>query len=376
MSFEAPKPPERGSARKSKTGINRARRPPPLPGNPSVIKPTEKVDPVVLDRFVGKVVVEGNAISCKETEFETISELGAGGFGTVKKVRHLKTGIEMAVKEMRDSMMAKERQTLAQEIQTVRMSTDCEFVINYYGVNCREGLVMIYMEVMEASLDMCYELLATRNMPFPESVLKYIAVSVLKGLLFLKEKLNVMHRDIKPSNVLLGSDSSIKLTDFGMAKVMDQSLLHSHVGCERYLAPERLNHKLNRKEYGTESDVWSYGVTLVELGMLGFPYIYKHGHAFQLFTKIVNDEAPKLPADRYSAEFCEFVAACLIKARGQRPGLISPPIDDKSAKSLSQLDFFVHNRDMSESDLDFVRSWLKTNVIDHLGKVREMKAKQ
>ena len=66
---------------------------------------------------------------------------------------------------------------------------------------------------------------------------------------------------------------------------MEQSLLHTHVGCERYLAPERLDPMANRNEYGTESDVWSYGVTLVELGMLAFPYIYKK--AFEVLTKIV-----------------------------------------------------------------------------------------
>jgi mitogen-activated protein kinase kinase len=67
---------------------------------------------------------------------------------------------------------------------------------------------------------------------------------------------------------------------------MEQSLLHTHVGCERYLAPERLDPMANRNEYGTESDVWSYGVTLVELGMLDFPYVYKK--AFEVLTKIVS----------------------------------------------------------------------------------------
>lgn len=54
----------------------------------------------------------------------------------------------------------------------------------------------------------------------PEDILGKITVSVVSGLHYLKESLKVMHRDVKPSNILLGFDGSVKLCDFGIAKIM------------------------------------------------------------------------------------------------------------------------------------------------------------
>lgn len=368
MAFQPPEVPQRSSVsvRKPNPGIKRNKRPPKLSNIPTIKDDQTQSTKGSMPQFagdVGKLVVNGMEYSCAETEFETISELGAGSFGTVKKVMHRKAKVLMAVKEMRDSMDERDRQKLADDIHIVRHARECPQIIDYYGVNCREGLVMIYMEVMVASLDRCYETLSLKSMPFPEDVLNYIAISMLQGLLFLKERLDVMHRDIKPSNVLVGANGEIKLTDFGMAKVMDQSLLHSHVGCERYLAPERLDPSISPADYGTESDVWSYGVTLVELGMLKFPYEYRKHHAFQLFTKIVRDPAPTLPTDRYSAEFCDFVAYCLNKTRGERPRWVRSAIDNENVKSIKDSNWYVKHKDMKVAS---ARTWMLKNIISEI----------
>jgi serine/threonine protein kinase len=350
--------------RKPNPGIKRKKKPKPISETPRIATaaPAPSKPSTSIAGDVGKLVVGGQEYGCGEGEFEMMSELGAGSFGTVKKVRHKKADVLMAVKEMRDSMDQREREKLAEDIHIVRNARECPQIIDYYGVNCREGLVMIYMEVMVASLDSCYEVLQAKEMPFPEDVLTYIAISMMHGLLFLKEKLGVMHRDIKPSNVLLGAEGEIKLTDFGMAKVMDQSLLHSHVGCERYLAPERLDPSISPNDYGTESDVWSYGVALVELGMLKFPYDYRKNHAFQLFTKIVRDPAPVLPST-YSEEFRSFVAACLNKNRGLRPRWARTAIEDEEVKALKDSPFYVANKAVDDRTK---REWMVVNVVQDL----------
>lgn len=274
---------------------------------------------------LGKLCLQEKEWEISDTELERKEHLGSGTYGEVCKVVHKKTGTVMAVKQMRDSMDPAERTQLLRDIEYTKEAMRCPHIVDYYGAQCREGYIMVYMELMATSLDKSYALLKEKEKHFPDSVLSFVAASVLSGLVYLKEELGVMHRDVKPSNILLGFKGEIKLCDFGMSKVMEQSLLHTHVGCERYLAPERLDPLATRNEYGTESDVWSYGVTLVELGLLAFPYEYKK--AFEVLTKIVTEDAPKLPAELYSAEFCEFVAVCLDKRRDARPQLTKTSAD-------------------------------------------------
>eukprot|EP00041_Stephanoeca_diplocostata_P014640 m.272860 g.272860 ORF g.272860 m.272860 type:complete len:346 (-) comp19750_c2_seq9:1205-2242(-) len=196
---------------------------------------------------LGKLVVNGKEYTIRDgtaSDFTRYGHLGAGAFGDVYKELHVPSETVMAVKEMRDAIQPEERQRLLRDITIIREAKDSEFIVDYYGARCAQGMVMVYMELMEASLDLMYESLRDRQLRLPNHVLVYITITVLKGMLYLKQKLHVLHRDIKPSNILLGSNGEIKLCDFGMSKVMEQSVLHSQVGCERYLAPERLDPSL------------------------------------------------------------------------------------------------------------------------------------
>eukprot|EP00041_Stephanoeca_diplocostata_P014638 m.273032 g.273032 ORF g.273032 m.273032 type:complete len:395 (-) comp19750_c2_seq29:949-2133(-) len=313
---------------------------------------------------LGKLVVNGKEYTIRDgtaSDFTRYGHLGAGAFGDVYKELHVPSETVMAVKEMRDAIQPEERQRLLRDITIIREAKDSEFIVDYYGARCAQGMVMVYMELMEASLDLMYESLRDRQLRLPNHVLVYITITVLKGMLYLKQKLHVLHRDIKPSNILLGSNGEIKLCDFGMSKVMEQSVLHSQVGCERYLAPERLDPSLVGRAYGTESDVWSFGISIVELGHLKFPYVYER--AFELFTKVVKGDPPSLPRDLYEDDLCDFVNACLIKERELRPQLLRPAMEDATQLALADNAFFVANKG---KDFSEARKWLVDNVVGFL----------
>ncbi|VDO28525.1 unnamed protein product [Onchocerca flexuosa] len=128
-----------------------------------------------------------------------------------------------------------------------------------------------------------------------------------------------MHRDVKPSNILIDHSGTIKLCDFGIAgRLIDSRRAETNTkGCTAYLAPERV--ASSDCEYGVRADVWSLGITLIELAKGTHPY---EGCStdFELLTKIINDPPPRLsPAQHFSQTFSVFIARCLMKRPIDRP---------------------------------------------------------
>ncbi|KAH9251535.1 hypothetical protein BASA81_010566 [Batrachochytrium salamandrivorans] len=97
---------------------------------------------------------------------------------------------------------------------------------------------------------------------FPQSVVAFVAKEVLQALSFLHGN-DAIHRDIKPTNLLFNTDGRVKLADFGFASVLtkERPTRSTKHGTPGYRAPELIC----TQEYGTKVDIWSLGVTLMEL---------------------------------------------------------------------------------------------------------------
>ena len=104
--------------------------------------------------------------------------------------------------------------------------------------------------------------------PVRVDVLGKIAEAVLGGLTYLYQAHRIMHRDIKPSNILVNSRGQIKLCDFGVSSELENSVADTFVGTGTYMAPERIQ----GSPYTVKSDVWSVGLTLMELAIGKFPF--------------------------------------------------------------------------------------------------------
>uniref|UniRef100_W6NVQ9 mitogen-activated protein kinase kinase n=1 Tax=Haemonchus contortus TaxID=6289 RepID=W6NVQ9_HAECO len=110
----------------------------------------------------------------------------------------------------------------------------------------------------------------------------------------VSETHNVIHRDVKPSNILLDWNGSVKLCDFGISGQLIESRAHTvQAGCPPYMAPERFDPRFN-SDYDIRSDVWSVGISLVEIATGRYPYSHIDSE-FAILAAIVRDPSPTLP---------------------------------------------------------------------------------
>ena len=107
------------------------------------------------------------------------------------------------------------------------------------------------------------------NGKIPEKVLAAITFQCLWGLAYLKHE-HRLHRDIKPQNVLLNKRGSVKLTDFGISKELENSIgkAMTIVGTFKYMSPERI---LGR-DYSYGGDIWSLGLMIIECATGKYPF--------------------------------------------------------------------------------------------------------
>ncbi|KAK2464220.1 hypothetical protein APHAL10511_003677 [Amanita phalloides] len=275
------------------------------------------VDPSGALNFKGKAVLHAagvdfsNGVSFKINmeQMQLDEELGKGNYGTVKKVLHKPTNVEMAMKEIRLELDEAKLNAIIMELDILHRAVAPE-IVEFYGAFFIESCVYYCMEYMDAgSLD------KLQGAGVPEDVLGRIAGCMVRGLKFLKDNLQIIHRDVKPTNVLVNKRGEIKLCDFGVSGQLEKSLAKTNIGCQSYMAPERIKGDQNNLgTYTVSSDVWSLGLSMIEIGLGKYPYPPEtYSNVFAQLTAIVHGDAPKLPSDRFGKEACDWVASCLVK---------------------------------------------------------------
>uniref|UniRef100_A0A8D1SP96 Dual specificity mitogen-activated protein kinase kinase 1 n=1 Tax=Sus scrofa TaxID=9823 RepID=A0A8D1SP96_PIG len=199
----------------------------------------------------------------KDDDFEKISELGAGNGGVVFKVSHKPSGLVMARKLIHLEIKPAIRNQIIRELQVLH-ECNSPYIVGFYGAFYSDGEISICMEHMDGgSLDQVLK----KAGRIPEQILGKVSIAVIKGLTYLREKHKIMHRDVKPSNILVNSRGEIKLCDFGVSGQLIDSMANSFVGTRSYMSPERLQ----GTHYSVQSDIWSMGLSLVEMAVGRYP---------------------------------------------------------------------------------------------------------
>ncbi|KAI5123048.1 hypothetical protein M0805_000483 [Coniferiporia weirii] len=298
-----------------------ARKAPPVTGSP--FSNFDKiVDPSGALNFNGKAVLHasgvdfsnGSSFAINMTQMELLEELGRGNYGTVKKVLHKPTNVLMAMKEIRLELDAAKLSAILMELDILHRAVSSE-IVEFYGAFFIESCVYYCMEFMDAgSLD------TLQGAGVPEDVLAHITQSMVRGLKFLKDDMQIIHRDVKPTNVLVNRKGEIKLCDFGVSGQLEKSLAKTNIGCQSYMAPERIKGESqnNLGTYTVSSDVWSLGLSIIEIALGRYPYPPEtYQNVFAQLTAIVHGPPPELP-DGYSEIAQDFVGRCLIKEPERR----------------------------------------------------------
>ncbi|KAI3404257.2 wis1 [Candida oxycetoniae] len=259
----------------------------------------------------------GSSFRVSLEEFEYLEELGHGNYGSVSKVLHKPTGVLMAMKEVRLELDETKFTQILMELDILH-KCDSSYIVDFYGAFFVEGAVYMCIEYMDGgSLDQNFGNTGVKD----EAVLAYITESVIRGLKELKDVHNIIHRDVKPTNILVNSSGKVKLCDFGVSGNLVASMAKTNIGCQSYMAPERIKStRPDEATYSVQSDIWSLGLTILEIAAGHYPYPPEtYGNIFSQLSAIVDGEPPKLDPTIFSKQAQYFVKSCLNKNPDLRP---------------------------------------------------------
>ncbi|CAG8573054.1 5205_t:CDS:2 [Dentiscutata heterogama] len=275
--------------------------------------------------------LEGEKINA--ANLQELEKLGEGAGGIVTKVYDTVNKVVMAKKKINvDPSMLKQ---LVREVDFIQKCHSPN-IVTYYGADLEDSdsSISIFMEYCEGgSLDKIYKHVKQRQGRIGEPILGKIGEAVLKGLVYLYEQ-HIIHRDIKPSNILVTKHGEIKICDFGVSGQISTDLpAVTFLGTSYYMAPERIQ----GQKYKVSADVWSLGLTIMEVAQNEFPFPYSPTVApIELVSHIVNQPAPVLKDDHeWSAELKDFLRVCLEKDGEKRPTprqMLDHPFIQRSAK--------------------------------------------
>uniref|UniRef100_A0A7S3BTS6 mitogen-activated protein kinase kinase n=1 Tax=Haptolina ericina TaxID=156174 RepID=A0A7S3BTS6_9EUKA len=245
-------------------------------------------------------------------QLQVLQNIGHGSSGVVQKVLHMPSSSVLALKVIPVDADEAVLKSILLELKTLHDSRHPS-IVSFYGAYYREGAVHIALEYMDASL---LDITRAEGGPLSEQVLAAITAPVINGMVYLHRQLHLIHRDIKPSNILVDTAGNIKIADFGVSGDLAHTLAKcaSWVGTVHYMSPERIS----GGSYSYDSDVWSLGITLLELAIAVFPYLQSapsrpHKLSFWDLLDFIVESPPPTPPSHFSAHFHSFITSCLQK---------------------------------------------------------------
>ncbi|KAJ1259388.1 hypothetical protein BS78_10G150900 [Paspalum vaginatum] len=294
-------------------------------------------------------------------EYKLYEEIGEGVSATVYRALCVPLDIMVAIKVLDLEKCNNDLDGIRREVQTMSLIDHPNLLRAYCSFTNGHQLwvVMPYMAAGSA----LHIMKTSFPEGFDEPVIATLLREVLKALVYLHSQGHI-HRDVKAGNILIDTNGAVKLADFGVSACMfdtgnRQRARNTFVGTPCWMAPEVMQ-QLHGYDY--KADIWSFGITALELA---------HGHApfskyppMKVLLMTLQNAPPGLDYERdkrFSKSFKDLVATCLVKDPRKRP----------SSEKLLKHSFFKNAR----SPEFLARSIL--DVLPPLGeRFRELKSKE
>lgn len=256
--------------------------------------------------------------------YELLEECGKGVSATVWRALVKTTGEEVAIKNLDLENLNCSMEEIVREARTMRSLHHPNLLPLYCSFVHENHLWMVMPYIHGGSVLNIMRFKYHDGLEEPE--IATIMKSVLKALEYL-HKNGVIHRDIKAGNILLDEDGSVMLADFGVAATLERGgswgnkmmQRNTFVGTPCWMAPEVMEPE---RGYDWRADIWSFGITLLELA---------HGHApfarlppMKVLMMTLNNPPPTLDQSpdskkHFSKAMRDMVAKCLVKSPSERP---------------------------------------------------------
>lgn len=248
-------------------------------------------------------------------EFETVKEIGHGGFGKVMLATQASTGEKVAVKQLfATTLVGKDYVSYTREVKVLSLTRNSPCLIGLIGFTTCYPYAIVTPYIPNGSL---FQALGHRSgrEQLTSTQRTIIAMGVAYGMRHLHD-LGIIHRDLKSLNVLLDYEMHPWICDFGISWTAEEqsenAMMTMNIGTPHWMAPEMFT----SSNYNAKVDVYAFGMLLWEILTEDTPF--KGKDAFQVGNLVNNGSRPSLPSD-IPAGLKEMITACWSQVPENRP---------------------------------------------------------